>query len=81
LLEYFGTEDNEGRSFVGWARVPWCKPTKERNADVLGEIEEKLNNLRLSIRNTPLNQSEVCAKVCIFTGAPAVEEVIVARAY
>ena len=81
--EYFGEadEDEEGESKagsgnLGWARVPWSKPTGAG----LEAIEQKLAPLKLTIRNVPLEQRGGLG-ACIFTGEPAVEEILVARAY
>jgi prolyl-tRNA synthetase len=81
LKEYFGQEKEEDGSFRGWARVPWRKPTKAKNGALLDDIDERLKALKLTIRNAPLGQDGPPGKACIFTGADAVEEVLIGRAY
>jgi prolyl-tRNA synthetase len=60
----------------GWVDVPWSRPT----GAALDGVVERLKALRLTIRNAPLGQEGV-GGVCAFTGAPAVERVLVGRAY
>jgi prolyl-tRNA synthetase len=74
LERYFG-EDKEGE-FKGWARVHWSKPT----GAALDQVGERLKALKLTIRNAPRAQPASFGK-CIFTGAPGVEEILIARAY
>ncbi|MFZ1991129.1 MAG: aminoacyl--tRNA ligase-related protein [Alphaproteobacteria bacterium] len=80
LKEYFGeaseNEEEEGGAFKGWVRAPWSKPT----GAALEDVGEKLKSLKLTIRNAPLGQ-RLPQGVCIFTGAPAIEEIIISRAY
>lgn len=75
LERYYGTEDKEGE-FKGWARVAWSRPT----GDALEKVGERLKALKLTIRNAPLAQPSSFG-ACIFTGAPGVEEILIARAY
>lgn len=75
LERYFGADD-EGGGFKGWARVCWSKPTGE----ALEKVGERLKALKLTIRNAPMAQPS-SFKPCIFTGAPGVEEILIARAY
>lgn len=80
LSDYFGPAaagDDEAESFKGWARVAWSKPT----GAALEEVDKRLKALKLTIRNTPSVQPGGDLGACIFTGAPAVETVLVARAY
>lgn len=72
---YYGTDD-EGGEFKGWARVQWSRPT----GAALEDVGNRLKALKLTIRNAPLAQPSSFGK-CIFTGAPAVEEILIARAY
>jgi len=72
---YYGTGDNEGE-FRGWARVAWSRPT----GAALEEVGTRLKALKLTIRNAPLAQPSSFG-ICIFTGQPAVEEILIARAY
>jgi prolyl-tRNA synthetase len=75
LERYFGADD-EGGGFKGWARVSWSKPT----GAALEKVGERLKALKLTIRNAPMAQP-ASFKPCIFTGAPGVEEILIARAY
>ena len=50
------------------------------NTAALEEVGNRLKALKLTIRNAPLAQPASYG-VCIFTGAPAVEEILIARAY
>jgi len=79
MAEYFGAaaeDDDEGAPFKGWVRAPWSRPTGE----ALEAVDQRLKSLKLTIRNAPLNQGAP-AGACLFTGQPAVEEVLIARAY
>ena len=67
----------EGRKNPGWADVAWSKPT----GDALDKVVERLKALKLTLRNAPVGQSGEPGDACIFTGAPAVERVLVGRAY
>jgi prolyl-tRNA synthetase len=75
LERYYGTEDIEGE-FKGWARVQWARPA----GAALESIGDRLKTLKLTIRNAPLRQPSSFG-ACIFTGAPAVEEVLIGRSY
>jgi prolyl-tRNA synthetase len=75
LEKYYGTED-EGGEFKGWARVQWSRPT----GAALDDVGNRLKALKLTIRNAPRAQPASFGQ-CIFTGAPAVEEILIARAY
>ncbi|PWS35167.1 proline--tRNA ligase [Falsiroseomonas bella] len=72
-IEAFFAED--GRR-PGWLEVPWSRPTGE----ALGKVVARLKALKLTIRNVPLGASPAEGK-CVFTGDPAVESVLLARAY
>ena len=79
LAEYFGAaadDEDEGSAFKGWVRAPWSRPT----GAALEAVDERLKALKLTLRNTPLDQTGVSGP-CLFTGEPAVEEVLIARAY
>jgi prolyl-tRNA synthetase len=78
LAEYFGVgvDEDEGSEFKGWVRASWSRPTGAG----LEEVEKKLKQLKLTLRNTPMDQSASPGK-CIFTGADGVEEILIARAY
>ena len=60
----------------GWARVTWSKPT----GAVLDAVEARLKALKLTIRNAPLD-APASGRACMFTGAPAVETIYLARSY
>lgn len=75
LERYYGTEDKEGE-FKGWARVQWARPT----GVALEEVGDRLKALKLTIRNAPSAQPPSFG-TCIFSGQPAVEEILIARAY
>ena len=79
LAEHFGAaaeDDDEGGAFKGWVRAPWSRPT----GAALEAVETRLKALKLTLRNIPLGQTPVSGP-CLFTGEPAVEEVLIARAY
>lgn len=61
----------------GWVDVRWSKPT----GPALDVVVERLKALKLTIRNAPLGQSSCDDGPCVFTGAPAVERILVGRAY
>ena len=61
----------------GWADVRWSKPS----GAALDTVVERLKALKLTIRNAPVGQAGDDAGPCIFTGEPAVERVLVGRAY
>ncbi|MES1203794.1 MAG: His/Gly/Thr/Pro-type tRNA ligase C-terminal domain-containing protein, partial [Pseudomonadota bacterium] len=74
LESYFGADETD--EFRGWAKVGWARPS----GAALDAVGERLKGLKLTIRNAPLDQAKSLGK-CIFTGAPAVEQVIIARSY
>lgn len=78
LVAYFGPAeaDDEGGAFKGWARVAWSRP----EGDKLDALADRLKALKLTIRNAPLSQKSV-GGACLFTGEPAKEYVLIARAY
>ena len=78
LAAYFGpaVSDDESSAFKGWAKVAWSRPEGAK----LEALAERLKALKLTIRNAPLRQENV-AGACLFTGDPAKEFVLVARAY
>ncbi|MCX7359236.1 MAG: His/Gly/Thr/Pro-type tRNA ligase C-terminal domain-containing protein [Alphaproteobacteria bacterium] len=75
IEKYYGTEDKEGE-FKGWTRVQWSRPT----GAALEEVGKRLKALKLTIRNAPMAQPSSFG-ACIFSGAPAVEEILIARSY
>lgn len=72
-LEAFFGED---KRYPGWVEVAWSRPT----GAALEAVVAKLKALKLTIRNTPLDDKPVSG-TCLFTGEPAVERIYVARAY
>ncbi len=77
VVDYFGKGgDDEDREFKGWVRAPWARPTGAE----LEEVDARLKAFKLTLRNIPLAQ-EPASGPCIFTGRPAVEDILIARAY
>ncbi len=66
----------EDKRYPGWLEVQWSKPT----GAALDAVTERLKALKLTIRNVPRDGAPADG-ACIFTGAPAVERILVARAY
>lgn len=66
----------EDKRYPGWLEVQWSKPTGE----ALDKVVEQLKALKLTLRNVPRDAAPADG-ACIFTGEPAVERVLVARAY
>ena len=66
----------ENKKYPGWLEVQWCKAT----GDELEAIEERLKKLKLTIRNVPVDAAAADGD-CIFTGKPAVERIIIGKAY
>jgi prolyl-tRNA synthetase len=60
----------------GWALVQWSKPT----GAALDKVVEWLKGEKLTLRNVPMD-AEAADGVCIFTGQPAVQRVLVGRSY
>jgi prolyl-tRNA synthetase len=60
----------------GWVLAQWSKPTGSE----LDKVEARLKALKLTLRNAP-RDADPADGACIFTGAPAVERVLIARAY
>lgn len=67
---------DEGGKYPGWVEVEWSKPTGEG----LAAVVEQLKAAKLTIRNVPIGADPVTG-ACIFTGKPAVERILIARAY
>ncbi|MEO0461865.1 MAG: proline--tRNA ligase [Pseudomonadota bacterium] len=66
----------QGGKYPGWVEVEWSKPT----GDALNAVVERLKALQLTVRNVP-RDAEPASGTCIFTDDPAVERVLIARAY
>jgi prolyl-tRNA synthetase len=60
----------------GWVEVSWSRPTGAE----LDKVVERLKALKLTFRNVAQDAAPP-EGACIFTGAPAVERILVARAY
>ena len=60
----------------GFVEVQWAKPT----GAALDQVVERLKALKLTLRNVPMTALPADG-ACIFTGAPAVERVLVGRSY
>jgi prolyl-tRNA synthetase len=72
-LKAFFAED---KRFPGWAEVQWSRP----DGAALDKVVEQLKALKLTFRNVPANAAPAKG-TCLFTGEPAVERILVARAY
>ena len=72
VAAYYGAENR----WPGWLEVQWCKPT----GDELESVVEQLKALKLTVRNVPIGSPAADGK-CIFTGKPAIERILIARAY
>ncbi len=66
----------EGVKNPGWVEVQWARPT----GAALDAVVERLKALKLTIRNVPIGVPPADG-ACIFTGAPATERVVLAKAY
>ncbi|MBA4762401.1 aminoacyl--tRNA ligase-related protein [Sphingomonas sp.] len=62
--------------YPGWVEVQWSKPEGAE----LDAVVERIKALKLTFRNVPLDAAPADG-ACIFTGKPAVERILVARAY
>ena len=62
--------------FAGWVEVQWAKPS----GAALDKIVDQLKALKLTMRNSPLNAAPPDGK-CFFTGASAVERILIGRTY
>lgn len=78
VTDFAGLEAHfaEGERYPGWVEVEWAKPT----GAALDAVVERLKALKLTIRNVP-GTAAPAQGACIFTGEPAVERILVARAY
>jgi len=77
IVAYFGASaEDELDGFKGWVRVSWSRPS----GAALARVEEQLKAYKLTIRNAPLVQPPQ-HDACVFTGAPGVEDILLARAY
>jgi prolyl-tRNA synthetase len=62
--------------FAGWVEVQWARPS----GDALDKIVDQLKALKLTMRNAPLDAAPANGP-CFFTGAPAVERILIGRTY
>jgi len=79
LADYFGpaADDEDATSaFKGWVRASWSRPT----GAALDAVVTRLKALKLTIRIAPNDQPSSFG-VCIFSGQPGVEDVLIGRAY
>ena len=72
LKDFFASN---GR-YPGWVEVQWSKPT----GLALEKVIEELKALKLTVRNVPIGAAAADG-ACLFTGEPAVERVLVGKAY
>ncbi len=72
LQEFYG---NSGK-YPGWVELQWSKPT----GAVLDKVVDQLKELKLTIRNVPVDAAPANGD-CFFTGEPAVERILIGRAY
>jgi prolyl-tRNA synthetase len=72
IAAHFAGDDK----FIGWAEVQWSRPT----GAALDKVVEQLKAYKLTMRNVPLDAAPAEGD-CIFTGAPAVERILVGRSY
>ena len=66
----------KGGKYPGWVEVQWSRPT----GAALDAVVEKLKALKLTIRNAPA-AAAAAEGACVFTGDPAIERVLIGRAY
>jgi len=66
----------EDQKYPGWVEVQWSRP----EGSALDRVVEQLKALKLTFRNVPANAAPASG-ACLFTGEPAVERILVARAY
>jgi prolyl-tRNA synthetase len=66
----------DGATNPGWVEVQWARPTGAE----LDAVVERIKPLKLTMRNAPMGQAAADG-ACVFTGRPAVEWVLIGRAY
>jgi prolyl-tRNA synthetase len=66
----------EDQRYPGWVEVQWSRP----EGAALDRVVEQLKALKLTFRNVPMSAAPANG-ICLFTGGPAVERILVARAY
>ncbi len=72
VAKFYGSDQR----FPGWVEVQWSKPT----GNALEQVVETLKQHKLTIRNVPRDAAPADGE-CIFTGEPAVERILIAKAY
>ena len=60
----------------GWVEIGWSRPT----GAALDAVVERVKGLKLTMRNVPLD-AEPATGTCPLTGEPAVERILIGRAY
>jgi prolyl-tRNA synthetase len=78
VADFAGVEAHfaNGGKYPGWVEVEWARPS----GAALDMVVEKLKALKLTIRNAPMDAAPADG-ACLFTGEPAVERVLIGRAY
>ncbi|MCM8729421.1 proline--tRNA ligase [Hephaestia sp. GCM10023244] len=78
ITDFAGVEAFFAKSgkYPGWVEVQWARPT----GAALKQVEERLKALKLTVRNAPRDAAEADG-TCVFSGAPAVERILIGRAY
>jgi len=78
VTDFAGLESyfEKAGKFPGWVEVEWSKPSGAE----LDKVVERIKALKLTFRNVASNAAPATG-TCIFTGQPAVERILVARAY
>ncbi len=71
IAAYFTDE-----AIPGWVEIGWSKPT----GAALDTVVEKVKALKLTMRNVPQG-SAPASGICPLTGEPAVERILIGRAY
>ncbi len=73
VAEYYEKTDSK---YPGWVELPWCRATGEE----LDGIVERLKAHKLTFRNVS-DTGKPVDTACAFTGKPAVERILIGRAY
>jgi len=76
VTDFAGLEAAFEEGNPGWVEVNWARPSGAE----LDAVAERLKALKLTLRNVAV-AAPPAEGVCIFTGRPAVERILVARAY
>ncbi len=73
LAQHYSSNDSKS---AGWVEVQWARPT----GAALEKIVEQLKALKLTMRNVP-QDAALADGSCFFTGVPAVERILIGKAY